>query len=86
MHHNREPAVLQHARAISNSLREWNDLETLRLIRRHWGGIASALGKALGGQQAIELKPPLAGRIDSPLIPAEEQVRVRIHEPSNTLE
>jgi hypothetical protein len=34
------PDVIHHVHAITNALKDWNDLEALRLLRRHWNGIA----------------------------------------------
>jgi hypothetical protein len=37
------PDVIYHVRAISRALKDWNDLEALRLLRKHWDGIAQAV-------------------------------------------
>ena len=37
------PELIYHVDAISRALKNWNDLEALKLLRLHWREIASAV-------------------------------------------
>jgi len=52
------PDLLYHADAISRALKNWNDLEALKLLRLHWREIADAV-RELDSQKGTSITFPL---------------------------
>ena len=53
------PDLVYHVDAISRALKNWNDLEALKLLRLHWREIANAV-RELDSQQGVSITVPLS--------------------------
>jgi len=69
------PDLIYHVDAISRALKNWNDLEALKLLRLHWHEIANALRELDSRKGASITVPPR----DAPLQPDQRTSRPADH-------
>jgi len=59
------PDLIYHVDAITRALKNWNDLEALKLLRLHWGEISNAV-RELDSRKGTAITVPLG---NAPLRP-----------------
>ena len=59
------PHLIYHVDAITRALKNWNDLEALKLLRLHWGEISTAV-RELDSRRGAAITVPLG---NAPLQP-----------------
>ena len=65
------PDLIYHVDAITRALKNWNDLEALKLLRLHWGEISNAV-RELDDRKGAAITVPLA---NAPLQPDQRPSR-----------
>jgi hypothetical protein len=73
------PDLIYHVDAISRALKNWNDLEALKLLRVHWHEIANAV-RELDSRKGVSITIP---RRDAPLQPDQRTSRAADHAPDH---
>jgi hypothetical protein len=69
------PNLIYHVDAISRALKNWNDIEALKLLRLHWREIANAV-RELDSQKGASITVPLR---EVPLQPDQRTSPARVN-------